>query len=97
MIDWKLGGFLPIEHDDFHKEPGRGLNYAMSQALCHFLMHYDDERYKEDFVKFIAAYYGGKARENSLYEFIQIEGPEAKRGEALEKQFREYMAKLGEE
>lgn len=95
--DWKLASFLPIEHDEFHKEPGRGLNYAMSQALCHFLMHFDDERYKEDFVKFIAVYYAGKARESSLFQYIQIEGPEAKRGETLEKQFREYMAKLGEE
>jgi hypothetical protein len=94
---WKLQSFLAIDHDEFHKEPGRALNYAMSQALCHFLMHYDDERYREDFVKFIAAYYAGKVRENSLFEFLQIEGPESGRAETLEKQFKEYMAKLGDE
>jgi len=92
---WSLGDFLAIGNRDFH-ETNRGLNYCLSEALAHFLMHYDGERYREDFVRFIAVYYEGKAQENSLYEHLQIEGSEAGRAATLEKQFKEYMAKLGE-
>jgi hypothetical protein len=92
---WKLSDFLAIGNKEFH-EQNRGLNYCLAEALSHFLMHYDNERYREDFVRFIAIYYEGKARENSLYEHLQIPGPEAKRAEVLEAQFKDYMSKLGE-
>ncbi|MBI3723035.1 DUF1570 domain-containing protein [bacterium] len=87
---WSLARFVAIDHKEFH-ESARGLNYSLSEALCHFFMHHDNERYKEDFVRFIAAYYGGKAKENSLFSHIQESGEAA-----LETQFKDYMAKLGE-
>ncbi len=92
---WSLSSFLAIDNRDFHQQ-NRGLNYALSEALAHFLMHYDNERYREDFVRFIAVYYEGKAHEGSLYEHLQIPGPEAKRAETLEREFKEYMARLGD-
>jgi hypothetical protein len=93
--DWKLSDFLAIGYDDFHKEPGRGLNYCISEAICHFLMHYDEERYKEDFVRFIAQYYAGKAKEDSLYDALVMEGvAKDKRVSVLEKQFKDYLAQL---
>lgn len=94
---WSLSDFLAIDNEAFHKDQvQRHYNYCVAGALSHFLMHYDDERYKEDFVKFIAVYYDGKAKANSLYDHLQIEGPESKRAETLERQFLDYMARLGE-
>ena len=87
--NWDLASFARIGHDKFHKE-GRGLNYALSCALSHFFMHYKDELYKEDFVRFISAYYGGKVRQDSLSDYITVEGAGSKLS-ILEKQFREYM------
>jgi hypothetical protein len=95
--DFKLENFVAIGYDDFHKEPGRGMNYAMSQALSYFLMHYDDQRYREDFVRLIAAHYAGKTKDGALYEFIQVPGPEADRKKTLETQFKEFMSKLGDD
>ena len=57
-------------------------------------MHYNDEVYKEDFVRFLSAYYMGKISNDSLAEYIKIEGGGG--FNALEKQFKEYMATLGE-
>lgn len=91
--DWSLQGFAHIDNDQFHKV-NRGLNYCLAGALCHFFMHYNDEVYKEDFVRFLSAYYMGKVSNNSLAEYIKIEGGGG--FNALEKQFKEYMATLGE-
>ena len=56
-------------------------------------MHYDDQRYKEDFVRFLSAYYEGKVSEDSLVEYIRPEGP-GPAFDTLEKQLREYLANL---
>ena len=90
--DWKLASFARIDHDQFHKE-NRGLNYAISGSLCHFFMHYDDERYKEDFVRFLSAYYDGKVNESSLVSYIKVDGAGGV-FQTLEKQSRTYMGDL---
>ena len=52
--------------------------------------------YKEDFVRFLSAYYGGKVKETSLSSYIQVEGvPEPERAQALERQFKDFVATLG--
>jgi hypothetical protein len=96
--DFKLRSFIAIDYQQFH-DAGRGANYALSGALCHFLIHYQDGIYKEDFVSFLSAYYAGKVNDMSLPEYIDMEGitaPDAKLTR-LEQEFKEYMAKLGEE
>jgi hypothetical protein len=90
--DWTLGDFAKIGNKQFHKE-NRGLNYAISGSLCHFFMHYDDERYKEDFVRFLSAYYEGKVSESSLVSYIKVEGDGGVFA-TLDKQFRAYMSDL---
>jgi hypothetical protein len=74
----------------------RGDNYCLSCALTHFLMHYDDEVYREDFVRLASAYYAGKVKEDSLVEYLYI--PEGSTSEqkfaVLESQLREYMKNL---
>jgi hypothetical protein len=92
---WSLESFAAIDHDQFHKQ-NRGLNYALAGALSHFFMHYDDETYKEAFVRFIAAYYAGKVNQRSLQDYIRAEGGSSQSFATLEKQFRQYMASLGE-
>ena len=92
--DWSLQGFAHIDNEQFHKV-NRGLNYCLAGALCHFFMHYNDEIYKEDFVRFLSAYYMGKISNDSLAEYIKVEGGGG--FNALEKQFKEYMATLGQE
>tara|TARA_B100001105_G_scaffold120996_1_gene97049 strand:- start:2463 stop:4058 length:1596 start_codon:yes stop_codon:yes gene_type:complete len=91
--DWSLQAFAHIDNDQFHKV-NRGLNYCLAGALCHFFMHYNDEIYKEDFVRFLSAYYMGKIGNDSLAEYIKVEGGGG--FNALEKQFKEYMSTLGE-
>jgi len=85
---WSLADFITIGNLEFH-QTNRGLNYALSCALTHFFFHYDNEVYKEDFVRFVSAYYGGKVGKNSLADYIS-----GKDTATLEKEFREYMAKL---
>jgi hypothetical protein len=97
MDGFNLQAYIAIGNQEFHEE-NRGANYALGAALSHFLMHYQGGIYKEDYVRFISAYYGGKVHERSLGEYIEVEGistPEARLVE-LEKQLKEYMAKLGE-
>ena len=91
--NWGLQSFAHIDNDQFHKV-NRGLNYCLAGALCYFFMHYNDEVYKEDFVRFLSAYYMGKVSNDSLAEYIKVEGGGG--FNALEKQFKEYMATLGE-
>jgi hypothetical protein len=84
----KLSTYIAIDYKGFHKDDVRGLDYALGEALSHFLMHYEDGRYREDFVTFIAAFYAGTVTERSLYEALGVD--EA----TLEKQFRAYVAQL---
>lgn len=95
--DWKLAPFLALDNKDFH-EANRGLNYELGAALSHFLMHADDGVYRERYVKFISAYYGGKVVESSLGAMISVEGVSGIQAtiEAIEKRLKEYMSRLGE-
>jgi hypothetical protein len=92
---WKLSEFVRIDNDTFHKE-GRGLNYAISGALAHFFMHYDDELHKEGFVRFLSAFYAGKVRDESLVEYLDLPSglSTSEKFELVEKQFLEYMKGL---
>lgn len=94
---FNLASFLAIDNEQFHKE-NRGLNYAMSAAFCHFLMHGEGEIYREPFIQFVSAFYDGKVVEDSLGRYIQVEKAETPAGviQVLEGQFKSYMANLGE-
>jgi hypothetical protein len=92
---FRLGEFVRIDNKEFHKE-GRGMNYAISGAIAHFFMHYDDEVYKEDFVRFLSAYYAGEVKEGSLVDFIEVEGTESPAAAfaRLNEQFVKYVEEL---
>ena len=93
---WSLASYARIGHDEFHRE-NRGLNYCLGAALSHFFMHHQDGIYKEDFVQLISAYYGGQLAEDSLGQYIAVEGASTPEEvvATLEKQFKEYMKDLG--
>ncbi len=82
-----LRSFVMLDHDGFHKQ-NRGLHYALACALSHFLMHYDDELYKERFVSMISGYYGGTLTDDSLQEYLGVDLV------TLQSQFVDYMANL---
>ncbi len=72
------------------------MNYALGAALAHFFLHYGDEIYREDFIRFLKDYYEGKVVKDSLAKYIRVEGA-AGAGEklsTLSAQFKEYMKDL---
>jgi hypothetical protein len=97
VTGWSLASFIRIDHHEFH-ETDRGLNYALSAALCHFLLHGEEGIYRDPFIQFISAYYGGKVVEDSLGKYLKVEGVTgpAETIQAIETQFKAYMSHLGE-
>ena len=93
---WSLESYLAMDHETFHKEPGRGMNYALGAALAHFFLHYGDEIYREDFIRFLKDYYEGKVVKDSLAKYIRVEGATGagEKLSTLSAQFREYMKDL---
>ncbi len=94
--NFTVGQFVTIGHQEFHLPEVRGANYALSCALTHFFMHYSDGIYREDFMRFVSAYYAGRVHEESLGESIHIEGAAGPAAvlATLDGQFKDYMKKL---
>ena len=94
--NFTVGQFVTIGHQDFHRREVRSANYSLSCALTHFFMHYKDGIYREDFMRFVSAYYAGKVHEESLGETIHVEGAggSAATLATLDGEFKSYMKKL---
>jgi hypothetical protein len=86
---WSLFDFVKLEYKEFQETPDSRLHYGLGCGLCHFFLHYGDEVYKERFIQFLSAYYGGKVEEASLATYMKVDFA------TLEKQFKEYMSRLG--
>ncbi len=86
--NFNLRSFVSLDHDGFHETPNRGLHYALACAFSHFLMHFDDELYKEDFVRVVSGYYAGHLENDSLQEYLEVDLP------TLQNQFVDYMSNL---
>ncbi|MEM7230803.1 MAG: hypothetical protein AAF517_01425 [Planctomycetota bacterium] len=84
-----LEAFVAKGHEDFHGNE-RGLNYSLGCCLCHFFLHYDDEVYKEDFIRLLSGYYAGKLSRTSLTSYLSAAPDFA----TLESQFLKYMKKI---
>lgn len=93
---WSLAQFVGLDHKQFHDPKSRTLNYFLAGALAHFFLHYEDEVYREDFVRMLRACYEGKLRPDSLPEYVRVEGASApaEAVRTLDRQFREYMKDL---
>lgn len=94
---WSIRDYIGLEHKDFHEEKSRGFHYAMGCALSHFLLHGEGEGYREGFVRFVKAFYEGKADGDELFNFIDVENAPgaAEKNTVLTKELREHMANLG--
>ena len=90
--DWDWKSFVAITPARFRKDEAELDNYALSATLCHFLMHGEGERYREDFVRFISEFYAGKARKGTaLFEALGVSPEE------LEREFKKHVKDLGGE
>ena len=60
-------------------------------------MHYKDGIYRENFMRFVSAFYAGNVHEGSLGETIHVEGAgtPAESLATLDKEFKAYMDQLG--
>lgn len=93
---WSLASYVRLNHEQFHEKSNRTFNYFMGGALSHFLLHYQGGIYREDYIQLLRAYYEGEMKEDSLPEYIHVEGASTPQETlaTLEKQFREYMRDL---
>lgn len=60
--------------------------YLQSACLCHFLMHHDNGRYRDVFVKYLEEVYLGRADYQTLGELLGIDYA------TLDRQFRQHVA-----
>jgi hypothetical protein len=60
--------------------------YAQSACLCHFLMHHENGRYRDVFVKYLEEVYLGRAEHQTLAEILGVDYA------SLDRQFRQHVA-----
>jgi len=70
---------------DFQQDPNLPMLYSQSAGLSHFLMHYDEGRYRDALVALIARLYAGQDHPGQLAELT------GKSFSELDQQYREFM------
>lgn len=70
---------------DFQQDPNLPMLYSQSAGLSHFLMHYDEGRYRDALVALLARLYAGQDRPGNLAELT------GKSFSELDQQYREFM------
>lgn len=87
-----LETFCRMGKDDFQHHPNVRQLYSQASGVAHFLMHYDDGRYRDDLVQLLAALYRPNAR-NPLQtpNLSQITGVPFT---DLDQQYREHLQTL---
>jgi hypothetical protein len=87
----RMQKFLPVEKlvqldmKDFDGPEIYDL-YQQSACLCHFLMHHENGRYRDAFVKYLEEAYLGRADHQTLSELLGVDYA------ALDRQFRQHVA-----
>ena len=92
------GFYIPLEtfcrlgKQEFQHHPNRAQLYSQASGVAHFLMHYDDGRYRDDLVTLLEHIYRPDGRNPqmnvSLAEITGVGYTE------LNKQYREHMDNL---
>lgn len=84
-----MQGFCGLGMKDFKQHPNLRQLYTQSSGIAHFLMHYQDGIYRDDFVTLLSAAYrpdlGDVMKEPSLEEITGV------RFAVLDQQYREHM------
>jgi hypothetical protein len=87
----RLPNFMPVkelielDRKDFDSDNVKTL-YAESACLSHFLMHYDNGRYRDILVSYLQEVYLGQANYQTLADLLGIDY------DTLDRQFREHVA-----
>lgn len=84
--------FCRLGKDEFQQHPNVRQLYSQASGLAHFLMHYDDGRYRDDLVRLLSALYRPDPRnpleQPNLSEITGVSFVE------LDRQYREHMEEL---
>jgi len=80
-----LAEFVTIDMNELQRDPRIAMIYAQSAGLAHFLMHYQDGRYRDALVEYLQAIYTNRDRADTLSELTGASYAE------LDRQYREFM------
>lgn len=87
--------FFTLGKDGFQKHPNISQLYTQASGMVHFLMHYEDGVYRDDFVELLSEVYRPNLKdilkEPSLIDITGVTGDE------LDRQYREHMKDLEEQ
>ncbi len=80
-----LGEFVDFGMEKLQKDPRIATLYSQAAGLTHFLIYYDDARYRDALVSYLSAVYSGRDNHETLARLTA-----ASYGE-LDKQYREFL------
>ncbi len=87
-----LETFCRLGKDQFQQHPNVRQLYSQASGVAHFLMHYDEGRYRDDLVQLLASVYRPDGRNpNQLLTLSNITGVPFQK---LDQQYREHMENL---
>ncbi|GAB5443789.1 MAG: hypothetical protein Fues2KO_41380 [Fuerstiella sp.] len=87
-----LRAFCSLGYDQFMQHPNVAQFYTQSSGVAHFLMHYDDGRYRDDLVTLLSAVYRPDLRNITAEPSLeQISGVSF---EQLDQQYRDHISGL---
>ena len=88
-----LQTFCSLGKDHFQSHPNVAQLYSQASGVTHFLMHYDNGRYRDDLVRLLSAVYRPNLKDlNSEPSLEVITGVPF---ETLDQQYREHMEDVG--
>jgi hypothetical protein len=96
--DPEMQFYLPLElfsslgKEQFQYHPNIEQLYSQASGLTHFLLHYDDGRYRDAFVKLLAAVYRPDPRQ--LQDQPSLEDVTGVEYSTLDQQYREHLENL---
>lgn len=83
LVTWGMNRFQQVER--FEADVRLPMLYSQSAGLTHFLIHYDDGRYRDALVGYLLALYSGRDRPSVLAELTRVGFVE------LDRQYREFL------
>lgn len=84
--------FCSLGKDDFQRHPNIAQLYSQASGVAHFLLHYDNGRYQDDFVELLSAAYRPDPRR--MREEPSLEKITGVSFTTLDQQYREHMGNI---
>jgi hypothetical protein len=76
--------------EKLQKDPKIATIYSQSAGLAHFLIHYDNARYRDALVTYISDVYAARDNAQTLSKLTE------KKFEELDEQYKEFMKNKGQ-